>query len=63
MDYDFYKFTPKEFENLVQSLFQSILEKKSISYGIEPDGARELSYEGRVDFPNKADSWISISVK
>lgn len=43
MEYDFYKFSPSEFERLVQSLYQNILGDESIVFGLGPDGGRELT--------------------
>ena len=52
MDYDFYKFTSGEFEHLVQALMQKLLGASSIVFGMGPDGARELIFEGSASFPN-----------
>jgi len=52
MNYDFSNFSPGEFEHLIQSLLQKRLGDTSKVFGLGPDGARELTFEGKADYPN-----------
>ena len=57
MNYNLFRLNPTDFEHLIQSLTQKLLGDNSIVFGAGPDGARELTYVGSADYPNKIDQW------
>ncbi|MCB9309931.1 MAG: hypothetical protein H6567_07740 [Lewinellaceae bacterium] len=57
MDYNFITLNTRDFEHLVQALTQKLLGNNSIVFGDGPDGARELTYRGKSNFPNANETW------
>lgn len=57
MEYDFLNMGNEQFESLVQALMQRLLGANSIVFGKGPDGGRELSYQGKTNFPNDKTAW------
>ena len=57
MEYNFTNIGNEQFENLVQALMQKILGYDSIVFGKGPDGGRELTFEGKSNFPNAHKQW------
>ncbi|RZJ74769.1 MAG: Hsp70 family protein, partial [Flavobacterium sp.] len=47
----------EQFESLAQALMQRLLGANSIVFGKGPDGGRELSYQGKTNFPNDKTAW------
>ena len=42
------------FEHLIQALFLKVVGSGGIIFGAGPDGAREATYEGRMDYPSRS---------
>jgi molecular chaperone DnaK (HSP70) len=57
MEYNFTNIGNEQFENLIQALMQKILGYDSIVFGKGPDGGRELTFEGKSNFPNAHKNW------
>lgn len=57
MNYNLFRLNPTDFEHLIQSLTQDLLGDNSIVFGAGSDGARELTYVGAADYPNKINQW------
>lgn len=57
MSYRFDNFSSQSFERLSQSLCIPLLGKGVVVFGSGPDGAREATFEGEVDFPSPVDRW------
>jgi hypothetical protein len=45
------------FEHLIQALFLKVVGPGGIVFGDGPDGAREATYEGKMDYPSKSRPW------
>jgi hypothetical protein len=67
-DYDFTGLSTRSFEKLTQALAVRILGPGTIVFGDGPDGGREATYEGHVNFPSSAaeeqwDGYIVLQAK
>jgi hypothetical protein len=56
-NYDLTGLSTGSFENLIQALFLKVLGGGGMIFGAGPDGGREATYEGRVDYPSPAERW------
>ncbi len=61
-DYDFTGLSSTSFEHLVQSLAIKILGPGVTVFGDGPDGGREATYEGRMNFPSATEPWNGYCV-
>lgn len=62
MDFDFRSFSTRSFERFAQSLATHTLGTGILIFGDGPDGGREASYEGILDYPSHADGWNGYTV-
>lgn len=57
-DYDLERLGNKEFERLCQSLLKVVLKAPgTITFGAGADGAREATFEGRLEYPSSSECW------
>lgn len=57
-NYDFTGLSPHSFESLAQALAVKVLGGGTIVFGAGPDGGREATFEGRVNYPtNGTEPW------
>ncbi len=56
-NYDFTGLSTGSFESLAQALAIKVLGPGTIVFGAGPDGGREATYEGRVNYPSTAEPW------
>lgn len=61
-DYDFSGLSSRSFEHLVQSLTIKVLGPGVTIFGDGPDGGREATYEGKMNFPSTAELWEGYCV-
>lgn len=52
MRYDLTRLGPHEFENMAQALAIAVLGNAVSVFGDGPDGGREATFAGRLDYPN-----------
>ncbi len=62
MNISFDQFSTRSFERFSQSLAQHILGAGILVFGDGPDGAREASFEGTLNYPTVADRWTGYTV-
>jgi hypothetical protein len=56
-DYNLSNLSPRSFEQLIQSLALKILLPGVVIFGDGPDGAREATYRGRLQYPSETEPW------
>jgi hypothetical protein len=56
-DYNLNGLSTRSFEQLVQALGAKTLGPGTVIFGDGPDGAREATFEGTVNYPSSADQW------
>ena len=56
-DYNLAGLSPKSFEQLVQSLAVRFIGAGALIFGAGPDGGREATFEGKMEYPSVADPW------
>ncbi len=61
-DYDLRGLSTLSFENLIQALAVKFLGAGTVVFGDGPDGGREATFEGRMDYPSQADPWDGYCV-
>jgi hypothetical protein len=61
-DYDLSGLSTRSFEKLIQSIAGKVLGPGTVTYGDGPDGGREATFEGRMDYPSHADPWDGYCV-
>lgn len=61
-DYNLSGLSTRSFEKLVQSIASKVLGPGTVTYGDGPDGGREATFEGRMDYPSQADPWEGYRV-
>jgi hypothetical protein len=61
-DYDLSGLSTRSFEKLIQSIAGKVLGPGTVTYGDGPDGGREATFEGRMDYPSQADPWDGYCV-
>lgn len=60
---DFSGFTPDSFEQLINSLSIKVFGSGTLIYGNGPDGGREATFDGKVNYPNQtSDAWDGYGV-
>ncbi len=57
MDYDLNGLNPRDFEHLVQALALKAIAGGVTPFGDGPDGGREATYDGKMNYPSTADPW------
>lgn len=57
MDYDLTGLNSRNFEHLVQALGIKAIASGLTPFGDGPDGGREASYNGKMDYPSSSDPW------
>lgn len=57
MDYDLNGLNPRDFEHLVQAIGIKAIAAGLTPFGDGPDGGREASYAGKMEYPSAADPW------
>ncbi len=61
-DYDLSGLSTRSFEKLIQALAGQVLGSGTITFGDGPDGGREATFEGKMDYPAEADPWNGYCV-
>lgn len=61
-DYDLSGLSTRSFEKLIQALVGRVLGSGTITFGDGPDGGREATFEGKMDYPSEADPWDGYCV-
>ncbi len=61
-DYDLSGLSSTSFEELLQALAVKVLGAGADVFGDGPDGGREATFEGRMDYPSQADPWDGYCV-
>jgi hypothetical protein len=61
-DYNLSGLSTRSFEKLIQSIASNVLGPGTVTYGDGPDGGREATFEGRMDYPSQADPWEGYCV-
>jgi hypothetical protein len=56
-DYNLSGLHPREFEHLIQALAQKVIAPGVRVFGDGPDGGREATFEGAMDYPSEAAPW------
>jgi len=56
-DYRLDRLTTREFEHLSQSLCKKFIAAGVTPFGDGPDGGREATFEGRMDYPSRENKW------
>lgn len=62
MDFDFKTFSTRSFEHFSQSMALHVLGKGVLVFGDGPDGAREATYDGTLNYPSEVDKWSGYTV-
>lgn len=61
-DFRIDRLNPREFEHLTQGLCKKFIAAGVTPFGDGPDGGREASFEGSMDYPSNAKSWSGYLV-
>ena len=61
-DYDLCRLSTRSFEQLIQSLAVRVIAPGAIVFGDGPDGAREATYEGKMQYPSGHHPWSGYLV-
>ena len=56
-DYNLHGLNPRDFQHLVQGLARKQIASGVTAFGDGKDGARDLSYRGKMDYPSKSAPW------
>ena len=56
-DYNLFGLSPRSFEQLVQALSVKVVGPDVIVFGDGPDGAREATFSGKINYPSKNSPW------
>lgn len=62
MDYNLTGLSTRSFEKLLQTLAVKVLGPGTVVFDDGPDGGREATFEGRMDYPSKAKPWAGYCV-
>lgn len=62
MDFEFKTFSPRSFERFAQAMALHALGDGVMVFGDGPDGGREASFEGSLNFPSDAESWSGYTI-
>lgn len=61
-DYDLAGLSARSFEKLIQSIAGKVLGPGTVTFGDGPDGGREATFLGRMDYPSQAAPWDGYCV-
>lgn len=61
-DYNLAGLSPRSFEQLIQALAAKVIGPGIVVFGDGPDGGREATFDGAIDYPNKVDRWQGYGV-
>ena len=61
-DYDLHRLSPRDFEHLVQAVARHALGSGTITFGDGPDGGREATFDGKLDYPSTTSPWDGYCV-
>lgn len=56
-DYNLAGLNPRDFEHLIQALAMQVIAPGVVPYGDGPDGGREATYKGKMQYPSATDAW------
>jgi len=56
-DYTFERLNPRDFQHLVQAIARKRIAPGVVAFGDGPDGARDLTFKGKMDYPSEASGW------
>lgn len=62
MDFDFKNFSTRSFERFAQAMAMHTLGSGLLIFGDGPDGGREASYEGVLNYPSDGEKWSGYTV-
>ncbi|MDY1045516.1 hypothetical protein SOM55_01700 [Pseudomonas coleopterorum] len=62
MDFEFKTFSTRSFERFAQSMALHALGNGVMVFGDGPDGGREASYDGTLNYPSDGESWVGYTV-
>ena len=61
-DYDLRNLSNRSFEQLIQALAADVVGNDIVIFGDGPDGGREATFEGKIDFPSRNRAWDGYGV-
>ena len=61
-DYDLSKLSSRTFEHLIQAMATYVIGPDVMPFGDGPDGGREATFDGKVNYPNDASGWDGYGV-
>ena len=56
-DYNLAGLSPTSFEQLIQALASKVIGPGTVIFGAGPDGAREATFDGKMQYPSLAEPW------
>lgn len=56
-DYRLDRLNTREFEHLIQALCKKFIAVGTTTFGDGPDGGREASFDGKMDYPSQSEPW------
>jgi hypothetical protein len=56
-DYNLHGLNPRDFQHLVQAIARKKIASGVTAFGDGKDGARDLSYRGKMDYPSLSTAW------
>lgn len=62
MDFEFRNFSTRSFERFAQAMALHVLGNGVLVFGDGPDGAREATYDGQLNYPTEKDGWSGYTV-
>lgn len=62
MDFEFRNFSTRSFERFAQAMALHVLGNGLLVFGDGPDGAREATYDGILNYPTPEDRWSGYTV-
>src|SRR6476660_8244799 len=56
-DYNLHGLNTRDFQHLIQAIARKVIAAGVTSFGDGKDGARDLAYKGKMDFPSSSHPW------
>lgn len=56
-DYNLFGLNPRDFQHMVQAVARSVIASGVTALGDGKDGNRDLTFNGRMDYPSRSDQW------
>lgn len=56
-DYNLYGLNPRDFEQVIQAIAKAEIANGVTPFGDGPDGGREATFSGKMNYPSATDSW------